>query len=983
MNKLIHGSFFTLALIILLPISIQAQIGEGGTPPSFKLGSSLKSTLKSEFVQPPDLQQLRQEDKVNDSLGNPYRMASMISVDLCMNYSGTWDTLTTGEVIWRLKVTAPGASGVQLIFDNFYLPSGGKLFVYNEDKSFVIGAFTEKNNHPSRVFATEIIPGESCILEYVSNPHNADKPAICISKVGYVYRGMGLILPGQNRLKSGSGSCEVSINCSPEGDNWKDVKRAVARIIMSGYYCSGTLLNNTAQDFKNLFSTAYHCVKGHESESLTWVFYFNYENSTCSNSSRILSGNTVTGAEIRAEIPMNGGSDAVLLELTGAIPVSYNVYWAGWDVRDTTMSGGVCIHHPAGDAKKISTIRSQWRTETWHGKDSTVGVKAGHWSITFTDTKNGFGTTEGGSSGSGLFGPDERFRGQLSGGSSSCSIPYGDNLFGKLSYSWDKYGTASNVQLKPWLDPLNIGAKMLNGTDHNTQKGVFWTSSPPVISADSVVRFHDESLFNPTSWNWTFDGGTPATSTEQNPVVSYSSPGLYNVSLTVTNDKGTNTKTRTDYVYVKPKPVWIVQNSQFPQDARGIQGFSMVDSAVVWAWAYDGTDPSSPLMEYTRTTDGGNNWKADSIVLPGLKGYAISNIYALNKDTAYAALFGPNGGGTIVRTTDAGRNWIAQSTAAFSAPNGFPNVVYFFDALHGVCMGDPNNGYFEIYTTSNSGTTWSRISSRNIPSIKPEETGTTNYYDAVGDTIWFGTSNGRVFRSVNRGQAWTVSNTGLGGRVDVKFRNSKVGMAVQLDDSLAYALSRTTDGGITWANVPVSSSLQRGYLTKVPKSNSSWINVTTNPGGSAFSADDGTTFNSLDYDNQYTSVAFYNEFIGWAGGFNQDSLNGGIYKWDKRNKLLTSTNDRVGAVANGSGNLFSIQPNPAKDYFVLASNSVVLKDIKVLIINSSGELLDHFTFINNQGEFRQTIGISNLTPGLYFVLIQMGSKTETLKVVVE
>jgi hypothetical protein len=169
----------------------------------------------------------------------------------------------------------------------------------------------------------------------------------------------------------------------------------------------------------------------------------------------------------------------------------------------------------------------------------------------------------------------------------------------------------------------------------------------------------------------------------------------------------------------------------------------------------------------------------------------------------------------------------------------------------------------------------------------------------------------------------------------------------------------------------------------VPGSNSSWINVTTNPGGSAFSPDDGTTFTTLDYDNAYSAVAFYNEFIGWAGCFNHDSITGGIYKWDKRNKILTSVNDIVETNLGDQSNLFTIQPNPARDIMVISSNVPILKDVKVLIINSSGALLDHFTFSGNQGEFRRTIGISQLTPGVYFVLIQTGTKVETLKVVVE
>ncbi|MCB9034580.1 MAG: PKD domain-containing protein [Chitinophagales bacterium] len=84
-------------------------------------------------------------------------------------------------------------------------------------------------------------------------------------------------------------------------------------------------------------------------------------------------------------------------------------------------------------------------------------------------------------------------------------------------------------------------------------------SNPPVadfsasqtnINTGSSIGFTDLSSGSPTSWSWTFQGGTPATSTAQNPTVQYNTAGTYTVTLTATNANGSNTKTKTAYIVV-------------------------------------------------------------------------------------------------------------------------------------------------------------------------------------------------------------------------------------------------------------------------------------------------------------------------------------------------------------------------------------------------------------------------------------------------
>ena len=70
------------------------------------------------------------------------------------------------------------------------------------------------------------------------------------------------------------------------------------------------------------------------------------------------------------------------------------------------------------------------------------------------------------------------------------------------------------------------------------------------LDTNNMVTFTDETVPDATSWLWTFEGGTPATSTDQNPTVTYAADGTYDVTLEATNDLGTDSLTLTDYISV-------------------------------------------------------------------------------------------------------------------------------------------------------------------------------------------------------------------------------------------------------------------------------------------------------------------------------------------------------------------------------------------------------------------------------------------------
>ena len=89
--------------------------------------------------------------------------------------------------------------------------------------------------------------------------------------------------------------------------------------------------------------------------------------------------------------------------------------------------------------------------------------------------------------------------------------------------------------------------------------------SPLTLNETSSVTYTDLSSDNGgpaiTQWAWTFEGGTPATSSAQNPVVQYNTQGTYDTSLTVTNADGSNGELKADYIQVNFVPSPVVINS--------------------------------------------------------------------------------------------------------------------------------------------------------------------------------------------------------------------------------------------------------------------------------------------------------------------------------------------------------------------------------------------------------------------------------------
>ncbi len=113
-----------------------------------------------------------------------------------------------------------------------------------------------------------------------------------------------------------------------------------------------------------------------------------------------------------------------------------------------------------------------------------------------------------------------------------------------------------------------------------------------------VVNFTDLSLNDPTEWEWTFPGGTPSSSTQQNPTVTYNTPGNYDVTLTVTNNAGSGSITQPLYITAYEGPVTSFDTDIFENTVNFI---NTTVNGISWLWEFGDGDTStaySPTHTY-------------------------------------------------------------------------------------------------------------------------------------------------------------------------------------------------------------------------------------------------------------------------------------------------------------------------------------------------------------------------------------------------
>lgn len=362
----------------------------------------------------------------------------------------------------------PEAQAWQILIDVTALPEGITLQCFNKEQTVMYWTQDFDLLDNQQHILTPEIRASNCVL--LASWTNIDEVASVSLPVRIFITPKQIARSGGLSPGFGSSlSCEHNVAC-PAGANWQKQARSGVRIRVvfeeGAGWCSGTLVNNTAQDGTPFLLSAEHCQGNNTPLYEMWRFDFLYQADSCANPSTEPDFYSMTGCTLRAK---DRDSDVLLLELDNAIPPITNAFFSGWDrTPDYVPDSAILIHHPQADIKKISFETDDTKLHplelVWTEGYSTPPFS--HFKVQFD-----IGGFEPGSSGGGVFDNANRLIGELHGGIAGCE---GENTgyVGAMSYGWDA-GQNPSERLDVWLDPMGTGQMTLDGMENPAASGSF------------------------------------------------------------------------------------------------------------------------------------------------------------------------------------------------------------------------------------------------------------------------------------------------------------------------------------------------------------------------------------------------------------------------------------------------------------------------------------------------------------------------------
>ncbi len=452
---------FLLFTTLLISAVVQAQISHGGRPLPF---ITVRSTSDNLFKEMPafDLDEQKRIDSLEQSdLRGGYPFAYKFITDFTPANSGSSYILSDGTRVWRLGIRSANAYSINVLFTEYELPEGARLFLYNPDQSQILGSFNHLNNSEYDLLPVSPIDGDELIIEYQEPPGVDFSGRLRVGEVNHGYRSLRGMEPGDAIPDF---ACIPPVVCHTDGTtNYDDVVRSTVLLIINGTtLCSGALVNNTNNDKTPYLLTASHCLNNrflntntdYVKVASTIVSFFNYESPFCDPVLRGTEELSMASARFYA---VNEQTDMALLGLMDIPPVYYRPYYAGWNIAESHTPPYTNIHHPKGSVKRVNISSQNVELKTYENMPRFNPNSFWHlkeWEV---------GSTAEGSSGSPLFDSNMRVVGMLTGGKSNCENPK-DDMFYALHMSW-MAGTTDETNLMPWLDPAGTGVLVCDGID--------------------------------------------------------------------------------------------------------------------------------------------------------------------------------------------------------------------------------------------------------------------------------------------------------------------------------------------------------------------------------------------------------------------------------------------------------------------------------------------------------------------------------------
>jgi len=285
----------------------------------------------------------------------------------------------------------------------------------------------------------------------------------------------------------------------------------------------------------------------------------------------------------------------------------YTNYPGNW-YSPTSMSGAIYLRHDycgtigtgsTGRRRTISHECAHWLNIAHCWGNSNSPNEPGNCSEDdgVTDTPNSIGWTgcdlDGESCGAGVNNVQNNM--EYTG---SCRRMFTQGQVARMHAALN----SSTAQRNNLWTPTNLANTGTDGPGDICEAN--FSANTQAICAGQTVTFTDLSYHNVTSRTWTFDGGTPASSTAENPTITYNTPGTYAVSIEVSDGNGTQTKTETAFISVLANP-----GSALPY-SEGFQTVSTIPDFINWGVVDDNNQGTFEL-----TAQAGSQGSSSSAVL--------------------------------------------------------------------------------------------------------------------------------------------------------------------------------------------------------------------------------------------------------------------------------------------------------------------------------------------------------------------------------
>jgi photosystem II stability/assembly factor-like uncharacterized protein len=436
------------------------------------------------------------------------------------------------------------------------------------------------------------------------------------------------------------------------------------------------------------------------------------------------------------------------------------------------------------------------------------------------------------------------------------------------------------------------------------------------------------------------------------------------------------------FLWAPAEAQWSSLGSGIVDSPRTVFSLHAVDYQTIWATSFISTQ--EPAYNFTVSVDGGTTWQAG--VLPVTMGdYFPIAIRGLDGNKAWVIMAGTLSQDLVklFHTDDGGQSWVEQ-TGEFSLPGIAFASIHLFSPHEGVCFGSPGSGdstidSLRIYRTADGGLTWVRIPQQSMPVPLANEGvwiyGNNNYSHS-GDTLWFCTRAGRVFRTVDRGQTWQAFSPAIGqisSLTSVAFKNASEGILLAIYPNKA---AKTEDGGETWTEISIPTSPVAADIQYIPGTDATYLIHrgylnTGNQINLMLTTNGGDTWSSKSFTPGLITTQFISSHIGYGGGKVISPSEGGIYKW---------IGDWITAIERPeTADDLVLYPNPSNGNFRMQYNGD-RHPRQAFLYNNAGEQvrIKILTVGLAQYEFNTT----GLSAGTYIFLLLFDNGESTVKYIV-